>query len=182
MGASPLLIVCLGVFDFYMKLNGYKGVPLRVLPVVEPIVLELGYKLWDIEFYKEGNENILCITLDTDAEGGINIEDCEKVSRAIDGPLDEADPIATEYFLQVSSPGIERDLKRAEHIAACEGEKVRIKFFSAVSEGTLKGMKSADVVLGGLDGEGTQLTVVFGGESILIPLEKISGIKTVYEF
>ena len=165
-----------------MKLNGYKGVPLRVLPVVEPVVLELGYKLWDIEFYKEGTENILCVTLDTDAEGGINIEDCEKVSRAIDAPLDEADPIATEYCLQVSSPGVERDLKRAEHFAACEGEKVRVKFFSAVAEGALKGMKSADVVLGKLDEEGTVLTVLFGNEEISVPLEKISAVKTIFEF
>ena len=63
------------VRGYFMKLGTYKGVPAKVLPIVEPIVKEQGYYLWDIEFYKEGSEQILCITLDSDE--GINIEDCE---------------------------------------------------------------------------------------------------------
>ena len=108
-----------------MKLGTYKGVPAKVLPIVEPVVKEQGYYLWDIEFYKEGSEQILCITLDSDE--GINIEDCEKVSRAIDAPLDEADPISCEYYLQVSSPGIERELIRPEHFAQFIGADIMVK-------------------------------------------------------
>ena len=143
-----------------MKLSTYKGVPAKVLPIVEPVVTAEGYYLWDIEFYKEGSEQILCITLDSD--DGINIEDCEKVSRAIDAPLDEADPISCEYYLQVSSPGIERELKRYEHFEAFVGETVRASLYSQKKEGLFEGMKVIRATLAAISEDGTSLTLEIG--------------------
>ncbi len=163
-----------------MKLSVYRGIPAKVLPIAEPIVTELGYELWDVEYYKEGTDQILCITLDS--ENGINIEDCEKVSRALDLPLDEADPIQCEYCLQVSSPGIERDLKKAEHFEAFIGETVRVGFYSTVKEGIFAGMKTVDAVLAGFSEEKAALTLSYLGSEEEVSLEKITGVKTVFDF
>ena len=163
-----------------MKLSTYKGVPAKVLPIVEPVVTAEGYYLWDIEFYKEGSEQILCITLDSD--DGINIEDCEKVSRAIDAPLDEADPISCEYYLQVSSPGIERELKRYEHFEAFVGETVRASLYSQKKEGLFEGMKVIRATRAAISEDGTSLTLEIDGKSESIPLEQIANVKTVYDF
>ena len=140
-----------------MKLSVYRGIPAKVLPVAEPIVTELGYELWDIEYYKEGTDQILCITLDS--EEGINIEDCEKVSRALDLPLDEADPIPCEYCLQVSSPGIERDLKRDSHFEQCIGMDIKIKLIRPLDgqrefSGVLESYDAGNVQIKLEDGSG----------------------------
>ncbi len=163
-----------------MKLSAYKGVSAKVLPIVEPIVTELGYELWDVEFYREGSEQILCITLDS--ENGINIEDCEKVSRAIDEPLDEADPIPCEYYLQVSSPGVERDLKRKEHFEAFVGEEIRVGLYSAMKEGKYSGSKTFNAILLGISEDGSAITVGDDESSETVSLEAVSGVKTVYGF
>jgi ribosome maturation factor RimP len=163
-----------------MKLSVYRGIPAKVLPVAEPIVTELGYELWDIEYYKEGTDQILCITLDS--EEGINIEDCEKVSRALDLPLDEADPIPCEYCLQVSSPGIERDLKKAEHFECFIGEEVRVGFYSTVKDGIFAGMKTVDAVLSGFSAEDASITLSTGDAEETVSLEKVTGVKTVFDF
>ena len=94
-----------------------KNVAGTVKALVEPVAEELGYFIWDVEFVKEGGKKILRVTIDN--EEGITIEDCEKFHRGIDPILDEADPIPEAYILEVSSPGIERDLKCDEHIMAC---------------------------------------------------------------
>jgi Uncharacterized protein conserved in bacteria len=96
--------------------------------LLEPVVNELGYSIWDIVFRKEGADWALVVTIDK--EGGINIEDCEKVHRKIDPILDEADPIENSYFLTVSSPGIERELRTPEHYQMCVGQEVMVKLYS----------------------------------------------------
>ena len=98
------------------KSNG--GVALEVAKIAEPLAEELGYFLWDVEYVKEGADMYLRITIDS--EEGITIEDCERMHRAIDPLLDEADPIEGAYHLEISSPGIERELKNDMHITACE--------------------------------------------------------------
>lgn len=99
--------------------------------LAEPIAEELGYWIWDVEFVKEGARRVLRITIDT--EEGINIEDCEKMHRAIDPVLDEADPIEEQYYLEVSSPGLERELKTEEHLIACEGWDVEVRLYAPVN-------------------------------------------------
>ena len=110
--------------------SGVKNIAGVVRTIAEPLAEELGYFIWDVEFVKEGARKILRITIDN--EEGINIEDCEKFHRAIDPLLDEADPIEEAYYLEISSPGIERELKNPMHIAACEGWQVEVKLYAPI--------------------------------------------------
>ncbi len=103
-----------------------------VREIILPTVTELGYELWDVRFQKEGTEHYLRITIDN--ADGIQIEDCETVSRAIDPILDEADPIDCGYYLEVSSPGLGRVLTRPEHFEAMLGEEVRVHLIRAVND------------------------------------------------
>lgn len=96
-----------------------------VWQIAEPIAKELGLEIWDIRFLKEGADWFLRIFIDK--EGGIDISDCENMSRAIDKPLDEADPIEQSYCLEVSSPGVERDLVRPEHFERYKGADIKVK-------------------------------------------------------
>lgn len=97
----------------------------RVWDVVEPIVEDLGLILWDVRYVKEGADWFLRIFIDHPE--GVNITHCEQVSRAVDQPLDEADPIEQAYILEVSSPGIERPLLRDEHFMQFIGADVMVK-------------------------------------------------------
>ncbi len=106
-----------------------------VRELTEPVIKELGYRIWDIEYTKTGSEWHLEITIDSD--NGINIDDCEKVHRAVEPIIDDADPIEGFYYLDVSSPGLERNIRTAEHFEKCIGKTVELKLFSA-----LEGKKS----------------------------------------
>ena len=133
----------------------------------------LGYTLWDVEFVKEASEWYLRFTIDSDE--GITIDDCEKVHRFIDPLLDELDPIEQAYHLEVSSPGVEREIRRPEHFAACIGERVEVKLFTA-----LDGKKSYVGEL--VSFEDGVITLSENGKEYKIPREKASKIKTVFEF
>lgn len=98
--------------------------------IVEPYVKNLGLQLWDVRFVKEGAEWYLRIFIDS--EKGITIDDCEAVSRAIDEPLDMADPIDKSYCLEVSSPGIERELVRPGHFEQFIGADVMVKMIRPI--------------------------------------------------
>ena len=101
-----------------------------VWDIVEPFAEELGLKIWDVRFLKDGSSWFLRIFIDKD--GGVSIDDCVDLTHAINGPLDEADPIEQAYFLEVSSPGVERDLVRDEHFSAYIGEKIKVKMIRPV--------------------------------------------------
>lgn len=101
-----------------------------VRAIVQPYAEQLGLRIWDVTFTKEGTSWYLRIYIDKD--GGVNIDDCAAMSRAVDEPLDEADPIDQAYFLEVCSPGIERELRREEHFAAYIGQKVKVRLIRAV--------------------------------------------------
>ncbi len=101
-----------------------------VRALVQPYAEQLGLRIWDVTFTKEGASWYLRIYIDKD--GGVNIDDCAAMSRAVDEPLDEADPIDQAYFLEVCSPGIERELRREEHFAAYIGQKVKVRLIRAV--------------------------------------------------
>ncbi len=101
-----------------------------VRDIAKPIADDLGLTLWDVRFQKEGTNWYLRIFIDK--EGGIDIEDCVNMSHAIEEPLDRLDPIEQSYNLQVSSPGIERDLVRDEHFTKYIGEKIMLKLPRAV--------------------------------------------------
>ena len=98
-----------------------------VRALAEPIAKDLGLSVWDVRFLKEGGLWYLRVFIDKPE--GIGIEDCEAMSRAINGPLDEADPIEQSYCLEVCSPGINRELTRPEHFAAFLGSPVLVRRF-----------------------------------------------------
>lgn len=101
-----------------------------VWDIVEPLAAELGLSIWDVRFLKEGSQWYLRVFIDK--EGGVGIDDCVNLSHAIDGPIDEANPIEQAYILEVSSPGVERDLVRDEHFNAFIGEKIKVKMIRPV--------------------------------------------------
>ena len=100
------------------------GTVQRAWSLAEPYARQLGLTLWDVLFVKEGASWYLRYIIDK--EGGVTIEDCEALSRAVNDPLDEADFIRQAYYLEVSSPGLCRELKRPEHFAAMAGRPVRV--------------------------------------------------------
>lgn len=106
-----------------------KSIRETVREAIESTVTELGYRIWDITYSKVGADYHLEITIDSD--DGIGIEDCERVHRAIDPILDEVDPIETFYYLDVSSPGLERELRTEEHLRLSVGQTVEAKLFAA---------------------------------------------------
>lgn len=130
----------------------------------------MGYELYDVEYVKEGKNYFLRIFIDNDK--GINIEDCEKVNDGISDLLDEADYIKEQYFLEVSSPGIERVLKKDKHLDKNIGEEVNIKLFkkdengSKEYRGILKGYNNEKIIL----------------EDIEIDRKNIAQIKTIYNW
>lgn len=101
-----------------------------VKSLVEPIVKDLGLELWDVRFLKEGTQWYLRIFIDKD--GGVDINDCENVSRAVDKPLDDLNPIEQNYILEVSSPGIERELIRPEHFEKYKGADIMVKMIRPI--------------------------------------------------
>ena len=157
-----------------MKNNSSKNIASVVREIIAPVAEEMGVFIWDVEFVKEGADKHLRITLDN--EEGININDCEQFHRAIDPLLDEADPISEAYVLEVSSPGIERDLKYPEHIDACEGWDVEVKLYAPKS-----GTKQFRGVLLGYDEEGN-IAIEAGEEKLTFKPEEIAKIATYYDF
>ena len=148
-----------------------KNVRETVREAIQPTVTELGYTIWDITYSKVGADYHLEITIDSPA--GINIEDCEKVHRAIDPILDEIDPIEGFYYLDVSSPGVERELRTEEHIRLSVGEKVKAKLFTAKD-----GKKLVSGILSAFE-DGKITITEQGGEIILTPAE-VSKMTTVF--
>ncbi|MDD5923258.1 MAG: ribosome maturation factor RimP [Clostridia bacterium] len=101
-----------------------------VQKIAEPIAEELGLQIWDVRFVKEGASWFLRIFIDK--EDGVNIEDCEAFSRAIDPILDEKDVVEQSYCLEVSSPGLERELTRDEHFERFIGSDVLVKLIRPI--------------------------------------------------
>ena len=133
----------------------------RVQQIVEPFARELGLDIWDIRFLKEGTDWYLRIFIDK--EGGISIDDCVDLTHAITKPLDDADPISQSYTLEVSSPGIERELVKDEHFAKFIGSAVMMRLIRPIEKvrdfsGTLKAYEDGKITVELTDG--SELTVL----------------------
>lgn len=126
----------------------------KVTDVVEklaaPIVGQAGCTLWDVEYVKEAGEWFLRVYIDK--EGGVDIDDCEAVSRPLSDLLDEADPIQGSYTFEVSSAGLDRPLKKPEHFQLCAGQLVDVRFYRP-----LDGRKEYTGALVGVDQDGSVL-------------------------
>ena len=145
-----------------------------VREIAEPLAEELGYVLWDVEYVKVGSDMYLRLTIDS--EEGITIDDCERMHRAIDPLLDEADPIEDAYHLEVSSPGIERDLKEDWQIEACVGFSVEARLYAPVD-----GAKSFIGELLGLDEDGN-VCIFCNGTERRLARAAVATLRTRYDF
>ena len=122
----------------------------QVAQFAEPIVRAHGCTLWDVEYVREGGEWFLRLYIDKD--GGVDISDCEAISRAVDPVLDEKDPIPDSYNFEVCSAGLERQLKRSGDFQQFMGSSVSVRLFRPVSGakefiGTLTGYENGDVTI-----------------------------------
>lgn len=131
----------------------------RVYELIKDAVEAEGVQLWDVRFLKEGASWYLRVFIDKPE--GISIDDCTNVSHAIDPIIDEADPIDVSYYLEVCSPGIERELTRSRHYEESLGKQVRLKLYRAYDgkkeiTGTLEDVTEENVTL---VTEGNALTV-----------------------
>lgn len=136
---------------------------------VEPKINELGYEIYDIEYLKEGMNWYLRIYIDK--ENGISIEDCEVVSRGIDDLIDELNPIKTPYSLEVSSPGVERVLRRNEHFEKYLNSEIEVSLFKP-----LNGEKKIKGILQEYNENNLKI------DNLNIDRKDISVVKTVYNF
>ena len=100
--------------------------------IVEPVVNNLGYSLYDIEYVKEGKEWFLRLYIDNEKD--IDLDDCEKVSNAVSDELDKVDPIESAYSLEVSSCGLERRLRERKHYEAAMQKRVEVGLFKALEK------------------------------------------------
>ncbi|MFZ5642397.1 MAG: ribosome maturation factor RimP [Bacillota bacterium] len=141
--------------------------------ITEPVANELGLELVDVEFIKEGGRWILRVFIDK--PGGISHTDCELLSQRLDLLLDEKDPIPQSYYLEVSSPGIERPLKKPEDFRRFSGQMVNITTY-APFEGRKK-------FTGKLEGTGEgNLFLDEEGKRLSIPMNQISSARLHVKF
>lgn len=150
----------------------------RVESLIKPKIENLGYKLYDVQFVKEGQNYFLRIFIEKENEN-IDLNDCEKVNNEIDTLLDSANCIKEQYFLEVSSTGIEKILRKDEHLKENMGTKVQLNLFKPIEElkekkkeiiGILKDFNDNNIVLELEKGE------------IIIDRRNISQIKTIYDW
>ena len=146
----------------------------KVTKLVEPIIENLGYELYDVEYAKEGKNYFLRIFIDS--EKGIDLNDCEKVNDSITDILDKENYIKEQYFLEISSPGIERVLRKDKHLEKNIGEEVTIKLFKKDENGKKE-------YLGKLkDFNQEKIVIEQKEQDIDIERKNISQIKTVYNW
>ncbi|MEW5321146.1 ribosome maturation factor RimP [Geobacillus thermoleovorans] len=154
-----------------------KKVTETVEQLVTPILDEMGLELVDIEYVKEGKNWFLRVFIDSD--DGVDIEQCGAVSEKLSEKLDEVDPIPHNYFLEVSSPGAERPLKKAKDFAKAMGKHVYIKTYEPI-----EGEKQFEGELTAFDGTTVTLLVKERGrqKTVAIPYEKVASARLAVIF
>ena len=140
-----------------------------VTAIAQPIAEQLGLRLWDVRFVKEGADWFLRIFIDKD--GGVGIDDCVAMSHALDKPLDEADPIEQSYCLEVSSPGTDRELTKAAHFEACLGQTVKVRLIRPAEDGR----REFTGVLVSHDKDG--FAIEAGEETVAFILKEVSWVR-----
>lgn len=133
----------------------------KVCELARPVVEEEGCSLWDVEYLREAGSWYLRIYIDK--EGGVSIDDCERISRRLDPMLDEADPIPDSYVFEVGSAGAERELKRPSDFEAFMGSEVEVRLYqplngSKVFVGKLLSYEDGAVAISSAGGETLNFT------------------------
>ena len=144
-----------------------------VTKIAQPVVEAHGCQLWDVEYVREGDQRFLRLYLDK--EGGVDITDCEAISRAVDPLLDEADPIAESYHFEVCSAGLERALKRPSDFERFMGSNITVKLYRPRN-----GLKEIPCVLTGY--EDGKITVEAGKETITFEKSQVALVRLRVEF
>lgn len=148
----------------------------RISDIVEPLLVREGFELVDVEIIGRGPGTIVRIYIDK--PGGVTLDDCAYVSEAVDPMLDVEDPIETAYNLEVSSPGLDRPLRKPADFERFAGSKVKVKTY-----GPIPGAGSRKVFTGQLQGiEGEEIRVDVDGTVYSIELPDIAKANIVYEF
>ena len=151
-----------------------KNIAQTVFEIIEPVAREMNFDIWDVKFEKEGPNWFLRVFIDK--EDGVDINDCENFSRAIDPILDELDPIEQSYYLEVSSPGVERKLVRDWHIQKYLGQEVNISFIRP-----LNGFK--DIIARLIDFKDDIITVELeDGSSLSFNKREAANIRLYFNF
>ena len=145
----------------------------QVESFAKPVVESFGCQLWDVEYVREGDQRFLRLYLDK--EGGVDITDCEAISRAVDPLLDEADPIAESYHFEVCSAGLERALKRPSDFERFMGSNITVKLYRPRN-----GLKEIPCVLDAYD-DG-KITVTAGKETITFEKSEVALVRLRVEF
>ncbi len=145
----------------------------NVIKSIKPIVEELGYKLYDVIYEKEGKDNYLRIFIDSSK--GISLNDCENVNDSITDLLDEKDFIKDAYFLEVSSTGIEKRVRTDEQLAENVGQKIELHLYKAIDK-----QKEIIGVLKKFDDE--KMILEISENEVEIERKNISLIKTVFDW
>ena len=144
-----------------------------VTEFAKPIVEQHGCTLWDVEYVREGSERFLRLYLDK--EGGVDINDCEAISRAVDPILDEKDPIQESYHFEVCSAGLERALKRPSDFERFMGSPIMVKLYRPRN-----GLKEIPGILRGY--EDGRVTVEAGKETITFEKSELALVRLRVEF
>lgn len=140
----------------------------KVTALARPIVEEEGCSLWDVEYVREAGSWYLRVFIDK--EGGVSIDDCERISRRLDPVLDEEDPIPDSYVFEVGSAGAERELKRPSDFEQFMGSQVEVRLYQPV-----KGSKTFVGLLSGYD-QG-KVTVTVGKETMTFEKAQTAQVK-----
>ena len=146
----------------------------KVEKLLEPKIQEIGYELYDVEYAKEGKNYFLRIIIDKPE--GIDLNDCEKVNNEITDMLDEANYIKEQYFLEVSSPGIERVIRKEKHLKQNIGQEIQVKLFRKDQNGKKEYQGKL------LDYTSENITIQTSEEKIKIERKNISQIRTIYSW
>lgn len=141
----------------------------KIEDLVKPIIENLGYKVYDVIYQKEGKDNYLKIFIDSDK--GIDLNDCEKVNNSVNDILDEKDYIKAQYYLEISSPGLERNLRRDEQFLDNINKKIEVHLYNSINNkktvtGILKEYNENNIVI----------------DDIKIEKSNITSAKTIYNW
>ena len=145
----------------------------KIRALAEPVVREEGCSLWDVEYVREAGTWYLRVYIDK--EGGVGIDDCERISRRLDPILDEADPIPDSYVFEVGSAGAERELKRPSDFAQFMGAEVEVKLYKP-----LEGRKAWVGELAGYDAG--EVTLRVGGEERRFSAAQVAQVRLHLSF
>lgn len=145
----------------------------RTEKLLSPIARDNQVEIYDVEYVKEGSDWYLRCYIDKD--GGVDINDCEVVSRALSDELDKQDFIEDAYILEVSSPGLGRTLKKDKHLEKSLGQEVDLRTYKPVN-----GSKDFSGTLQGFDGE--TITIRCGEEELVFNRKDVAVVKLAFDF